>query len=216
MVLDQVRLNDEPEDIRIWKPVRYGGFSCKSALVALQRDDGVQNFEFYKFIWKFGIPIRIKFFAWSLSLKKINTCEVLQRKRPFQCLHPSWCVMCKQDQKSFIRLFLQGKYARMLWLKVLSKFGVAWDVLNNILILLHGPPNARSSNKIRDLWVCVVWDVLWGIWNERNSRIFSNMYDSEHNLWDKIIYWVAIWVKNHKDFKHFSIFVLSMGWSSLL
>ena len=95
LVLDQVRLNDEPEDIRIWKPVRYGGFSCKSALVALQMDDGVQNFEFYKFIWKFGIPIRIKFFAWSLSLKKINTCEVLQRKRPFQCLHPSWCVMCK-------------------------------------------------------------------------------------------------------------------------
>ena len=99
LVLDQVRLNDELEDIRIWKPDRYGGFSCKSALVALQRDDDVQNFEFYKFVWKSGIPVRIKFFAWSLSLK-INTCEVLQRKRLFQCLCPSW--VCHVQTRSGI------------------------------------------------------------------------------------------------------------------
>ena len=63
IVLDHVRLNDELEDIRIWKPDIFGGFSCKSVLVALQNDDGTQVFEFYKFVWKSGIQTRIKFFA---------------------------------------------------------------------------------------------------------------------------------------------------------
>ena len=63
---------------------------------------------------------------------------------------------------------------------------------------------------------CVVWTVLWGIWKERNSRTFSRTYDSVHNLWDKILDWVAIWVKSHKDFRHISISELTMGWSFLM
>ena len=127
-----MHLNNELEDRRIWKPDRNGGFSCKLAFATLQNDEGAQAFEFYKFVWKSGIPAKIKFFAWSLCLKKINTCEVLQRKRPFQCLSPNWCVMCKQDQESFLHLFLHCKYARLLWIKVFSEFGVALDVLDNI------------------------------------------------------------------------------------
>ena len=88
-ILDQVRLNNDLEDLRIWKPNRSGGFSCNSANEALQRDNDVQDFYFHEFIWKANIPARIRFFAWSLGLEKVNKCDVLQRKRPFMCLNPS-------------------------------------------------------------------------------------------------------------------------------
>ena len=78
-----MHLNEELEDIRIWKPDSSGGFSSKSDLVAIQSEVGLQDFQFYKFVWKSGIPSRIKFFAWSLSLKKINTYDILRKKRPF-------------------------------------------------------------------------------------------------------------------------------------
>ena len=96
VILDQVRLNGELENLRIWNYDRSGGFSCKSANVALQHDEGVPDFLFYKFIWKSNIPARIKFFAWSLSLERINIFDALQGKRPFMYLYPSWCIMCKQ------------------------------------------------------------------------------------------------------------------------
>ena len=35
-------------------------------------------------------------------------------------------------------------------------------------------------------------------------------------LWDKIRYWVAIWVKSRKEFRHIRLSDLSMGWSFLL
>ena len=89
VVLDQVRLNEAIADLRIWKPDISEGFSCKSAFVALQHDNGIPDFQFYKFIWKSNIPAKIKLFAWSLSLEKINTCVVLQRKRSFHCLSPN-------------------------------------------------------------------------------------------------------------------------------
>ena len=97
VILDQVRLNGEMEDLRIWNHDRSGGFSCKSATAALQYDEGVPDFPYYMFIWKSNIPARVRFFAWSLCLEKINTYDVFQRKRPFISLNPSWCVMCKQN-----------------------------------------------------------------------------------------------------------------------
>ena len=61
-----------------------------------------------------------------------------------------------------------------------------------------------------------VWAVLWGIWRERNARIFTEEYESFFNLWDKILYWVAIWAKNSKAFRNIPFSDLSIGWSFLL
>ena len=229
IVLDQVHLNEELTDIRKWLPDNSGGFSSKTAFVTLQQEDGVQDFPFYKSIWKSGIPVRIKFFAWSLCLERIITYDVLQRKRTFQCLSHSWCIMCKQDRESISHLFLQCGYARSLWLKMFREFGLLMEIPDNILDLLKGYSVAQWNKSIKALysvaqwnksikalWVCVVWAVLWGIWKERNSRIFSDEYVSVFNLRDKILFWVALWIKSRQDFRDIPLFDLSKGWSFLL
>ena len=92
-----------------------------------------------------------------------------------------------------------------------SELGAVMDIPNNLLDLLKGSPNARWNNSIKVLWVCVVWAILWGIWKERNFRTFNDEFDSIFVLWDKIRYWVAIWVKSSKDFRHIPLrFVYGM------
>ena len=216
VILDRVHLNEELTDLRIWLPENFGYFSSKSAFGALQKLDGLQDFPFYGYIWKSGIPARIKFFAWSLSLGRVNTYDVLQRKRPFQCLFPNWCVMCKRELESSTHLFLQCEFAKSLWLKVWREFGLALVTLDNILDLLKVCTHARWNKLVRALWVLVVRAVLWGIWKERNSRIFSDEFVSAFTLWDKIHYWVAIWAKSRQDFRDIPLTDLYMGWSFLL
>ena len=155
-MLDQVHLNNDLEDPRIWKPDRSRGFSCKSTNEALQHDGDVQDFYFHKFICKDNIPARIRFFALSLGLEKINTCDVLQRKRPFMCLNPNWSVMCKKDQESIFHLFLQCDFSRHLWSKVFSEFGVIMEFQNDLKDLFQGSLHACQTKKIKVLWVSVV------------------------------------------------------------
>ena len=90
------------------------------------------------------------------------------------------------------------------------------EIPNNFLELLKGCPNARWNSSVKVFWVCVVWAVLWGIWKERNLRIFNDNYNSVFNLWDKILYWVAICVKSRKDFRYIPLSDLSMGWNFVL
>ena len=77
VILDQVSLNTALEDLRIWIPDISGGFSCKSATAVLHYNDGRPDFQFHKFIWKANIPVRVRFFAWTLCLERINTYDVL-------------------------------------------------------------------------------------------------------------------------------------------
>ena len=97
-----------------------------------------------------------------------------------------------------------------------SEFGILSGMPNNILNLLQGCSNERWTRTIKTLWVTVVWPIIWGIWREKNSRIFTDVYESVFNLWDKILFWVATWVKSSKDFKCFPFSDLSIRWSFLL
>ena len=63
VALDHGQLNEELLETRIWLSDNSGGFSSKTTFVTLQQEDGVLDFPFFKFIWKSGIPERIKFFA---------------------------------------------------------------------------------------------------------------------------------------------------------
>ena len=115
--------------------------------------------------------MRVKFFAWSLSLEKINTSNVLQHKRPFHCLNPNRCVMCNQDSESIPHLFLQCQYARYLWVKVYNEFGLDFEVPTNLFLLIDQGLNRRWKNSIKSLWV---WrcGLLCGLYGKKGTLEF--------------------------------------------
>ena len=100
--------------------------------------------------------------------------------------------------------------------KIWREFGPALETPDNFLDLLNVSTLFRWNKSVREFWVIVVWAVLWGIWKERNSRIFCEEVVTSFTLWDKILYWVAIWAKSLKDFRLIPLSNLSMGWSFLL
>ena len=124
--------------------------------------------------------------------------------------------MCKQNQELIPYLFLYCGFSRSLWEKVFTEFDLTVKIPASLYDLFGGCCDARWNKKVKALWVYAVWAVLWGIWKEKNARLFSDEYNSAFILWDKILFWMAIWIKSHQDLRLISFFDLSMGWSFLL
>ena len=78
---------------RVWLVDSSELFSCKTAFDWLRKENSNPVNSQSKCIWKLSIPVKIKVFTWLLVLGKLNVHSNLQRRRPFQSLSPSWCVL---------------------------------------------------------------------------------------------------------------------------
>jgi len=95
-ILGRVRLCSSRLDKRIWEIEDHGMFSCKSFRSFLCSKGIREEFPPFASIWKAKTPPKIQFFAWLVVIGKINTCDIIQRRKPKLCLSPSWCVLCKE------------------------------------------------------------------------------------------------------------------------
>ena len=71
-------------------------------------------------------------------------------------------------------------------------------------------------NDRRKLWDVAVKAICWSLWLERNNRIFEDVTRELDFIWDRVKYWVALWVYDSKDFKELSFFDLCRDWSPWL
>lgn len=86
-------------DRRVWTGDSSGLFPCKSYFDKLIESHSIHSFTPADAIWKASVPLKVKFFAWTVVLKRINTNELFQKRRPSVYLRPQWCVMCKQAEE---------------------------------------------------------------------------------------------------------------------
>ena len=116
-----------------------------------------------------------------MAHKRLNTCELLQRRRPKSCFSPHWCVLCKSNGEDADHLFLQCEVASYLWHKLFSEVGVNWvppTQLSDLFSQNHS--GFGKGKKAKVLWGCAVLAVFWVIWMERNRRIFE---DYSRSVW---------------------------------
>ena len=202
--LNNVHLNPALVDTRLWLPDSSHIFSCKSAFNKL-RETSISNvFSPFKVIWKSPIPHKIKVFAWLVALGKVNTCDVLQKKRPNCTLNPNWCIMCKRGEETVDHLFIHCSFGSRLWWKLLRIFGLYWVVPRSCYGLLSGHAGLIKGKERKIIFNQFLSATLWAIWGERNNRIFQDCVSSVDELWEKICFWVAIWLKNVKSFRFWS------------
>ena len=88
-LIQNVSLNQNMLDKRVWIANHSGEFSCKSFFDNLSNPQSSIPFPQFNFIWKCGVPSKIKVFAWLASLGRVNTCDLIQWWRPYMCLSPS-------------------------------------------------------------------------------------------------------------------------------
>lgn len=104
----------------------------------------IRTFGKLRYLWKVHI------FVWLVSLRWVNTCGTVQRRRPQVCLSPQWCVMCKasSDCQSFVSsLSCDLKFVVQI---VEGAGGTRQKVLSGVVQLCFG---CYGRKKKTDLWV---------------------------------------------------------------
>ena len=136
--LNNCQLNPTLEDERLWLPDSTQIFSSKFAFNKQRESLNMRVFSPFRLIWKSPIPYKIKVFAWLVALGRVNTCDVLQKKRPNYMLYPSWYVMCKREEETVAHLFIHCSFSSRIWWNVMQTFGLDWVVPGSCYGLLSG------------------------------------------------------------------------------
>ena len=138
---------------------------------------------------------------------------MMQKRRPFICLSPGWCVCCKKSSEEVAHLFLGCCLAQKLWIKLLNEFGIQWIFPQSVSLMMVSKVGGRKGRSY--LWRTAVLAIMWVIWLERNNRIFEGIEASVEDLWEKVRFWTAIWVYKTKSFEQFSFLDLNRDWRLL-
>ncbi|KAK9286213.1 hypothetical protein L1049_014598 [Liquidambar formosana] len=163
-------------DRRLWKCHSSLSFSSKSFFDSLRKDDSVPVFNPARMIWKAIVPLKVKILAWSTAHKRTNTNDWVQRKRPFVCLSPQWCVLCKKEGEFVDHLFLHCDISIALWQRLFNLANLSWVRPSYSLLEVEFRGFGRSK-RAKVLWSSVVLAIFWVIWIERNSRIFRDLVE---------------------------------------
>ncbi|CAL2262014.1 unnamed protein product [Prunus armeniaca] len=206
-VLDGFRLCASKRDRRRWDLEVSGFFTCKSFQSFLRNKGSVVTFLPFSSVWKAKSPPKVKVFVWLVALGKVNTLDLVQRKRPFMYLSPQWCVLCKLGEESVDHLFLHCPFSLSLWGLLWREVGTVWVIPKGCADFLCSDFEVWGSGKrASTLWGCLVHSVFWNIWMERNRRIFEDYKGvGVSDLWDRVKYWAALWASVTEDFKDYSV-----------
>ena len=104
------------------------------------------------------------FFFWLLLKDRLNTRELLLRKRfPLQS---AACVLCSVGaSESLKHLFFECSFSQLCW----SLVGLEWDLSLSVPdLMLHGKQRSRCK-----LFKEIVILTCWSIWLHRNKVIFK-------------------------------------------
>jgi hypothetical protein len=115
--------------------------------------------------WKSKCIPKIKFFAWLLLNDRLNTRNILRRRRKF--LEDGYtCVLCLEDvEESVEHLFFDCPSAACRWFAL----GITWNDHLNI----HQKIQAAKLDFAQPFFMEIFMIGARCIWNERNDLIFN-------------------------------------------
>lgn len=206
-ILDGVRLVPSRLDKRRWKLDHSGLFSYHSFCSFTPKDDYKEDFSPYSQIWKTKTPPKVKILLWQVARGRVNTCDLLQGHRPFMCLSPHWCALCKSDGETVDHMFIHCPYALKVWWLLLGEVNAVWVTPKGCFKLLSCKIDALGrGKKAKVLWGNLLQAMIWNLWVERNRRIFDDYKGVEASeLWDRVKFWAALWASITPVFRNVAI-----------
>jgi hypothetical protein len=175
-------------DRLVWNLSKRGIFEVKTLYKALASQEVV--FFPWKSIWRVKSPKRVFFFVWTTALGKILTHDNLRRHH---IVVVEWCCMCKKNVKSIDHLFLHYDVACAVWSFFYSLFGVEWVMPRRMLDLLSGWGTSLGHGQVQQIWKQVPLCVMWGLWCERNARVFEDVELPVLNLCRNVLNTLFVW-----------------------
>ena len=89
----------------------------------------------------------------------------------------------------------------MLWLLILSFFGVQWVMHSSVRRNLLGWHGSFVGKKREKAWRVALLCLMWTIWKERNRRAFDDVARNDQKIKSIFLYtfvnWARVYVEEH-------------------
>ncbi|KAL6286480.1 hypothetical protein ACE6H2_010870 [Prunus campanulata] len=131
---------------------------------------------------------------------------MIQRRRPYSCLSPNWCILCKRHEENADYLFLHCPFSLNLWWSLLNEVKTVWVIPKDCFSLISSQLDALGKGKkALMLWGCLVHSLFWNIWLERNRRIFDDCSGgSVLEVWERVKFGAALWASVTIELRKYS------------
>ena len=184
------------DDLLWWRDNKNGTFSVKSFYNSFSR--AIRTPFSARIIWTPWVPIRASFFGWEAAWSRLLTIDRLRRSG---WSIPNRCYLCKNEEETIGHLLLFYEKARMLWLLILSLFGVQWVMHSSVRRNLLGWHGSFMGKKREKAWRVATLCLMWTIWKERNRRAFDDVERNDQEIKSIFLYtfvnWVRVYIKEH-------------------
>jgi len=150
-------------DKRVWVLEPFGKFTSKSFFIALSHPHHPEPSFPHKKIWKPEVPPKIKAFFWIIVLSRINTMDMLQRRKPFIALSPQWCYLCHKDEESVDHIFFHCSFTTKVWTYFISRIGCYWVMPGKLIHMFLSWKSIGVTIRSTKFGDSLLHSILWGI-----------------------------------------------------
>ena len=116
-------------------------------------------------IWKTKCVPKIKFFTWLLLNDRLNTRNILKRRRKFLEEGSNFALCYEGVEETTNHLFFDCQSAVCRWFAL----GISWDEKSNIHQKLYSAKQEFGQPFFMEVFMIGAWC----LWNERNDFIFN-------------------------------------------
>ncbi|CAN1845775.1 Putative ribonuclease H protein At1g65750 [Linum perenne] len=169
---------DKGEDDWVWGLESSGLFSIKSAYNLICETESRPTSSWWKAVWKWNGPNRIRHFLWLAVRDKLLTNDVRCRRG----LCPdAVCSCCGSGNETILHVLRDCEFARDTWLKVggIELNGNDWQLPLEEWFQLF---LAKDKGLIFGI-------TCWFLWRTKNERIFAGKADSADGTAAKCAHW---------------------------
>jgi ribonuclease HI/exonuclease III len=137
----------------------------------LSLPQALPNPEIWKIIWNTKTIPKVDMFLWTLGHKSIQTGENLQKKGwagPFRC------PLCHKATETTNHLLLTCPFSKEVWTLTVGLHITPPQDIHSLLIdwPTLSPFFQPKQSEATRIWQALPRFILWGLWLERNGRIF--------------------------------------------
>ena len=117
---------------------------------------------------------------WMMMNQKLSTVDRLTR---WGLEVDKTCVLCKNADETIEHLFLQCQFAGKLWEKVLrmlehqGTIPIVWEQFQQWCV-----QNGKGKRATTQVFKTVITEGIYGLWIERNNRIFEKKSSKEESI----------------------------------
>lgn len=84
------------------------------------------------------------------------------------------CILCKNGFEDREHLFMNYSYSQKVWTEILLFWNLTWVHQKNVELAFKSWKFPSKNSDVQFLWKITLPHLWWGIWKERNNRIFRN------------------------------------------